>query len=307
MGSKNKIAIDLLQAMLKEKPKAKYFFDLCGGGGAMSFTASQLGLKTHYNDLQANLVDFINYIFDRIHSGKKGKYGIFPDDFYNFITRAEFVKLKNENSIKAQFARIVYSFGNNQQGYLFCEDKEKIKQVAHNLVMFQCKKSAQELSEVLKQDITISQLPTWNERRLEFRKQICREKRSYKELQQLEQLQQLERLVQLVQLERLEQLVQLEPIFTTSSKSYNEVEINTPIDETIVYIDPPYKKTGKYIEGKNFDYSQLYNWFKNNKYTCFMSEYEAPFKAIFEIKKASLMNNSRAKQKVVKEKLYINK
>lgn len=295
MGSKNKIAIELLQAMLKEKPKAKYFFDLCGGGGAMSFTASQLGLKTHYNDLQASLVNFINYIFDRINSGKRGKYGIFPGDFYNFITRAEFVKLKCEDSIKGQFARIAYSFGNNQRSYLFGKDKEKIKQVAHNLVMFQCKKSAQELSEVLNQDITISQLPTWNERRLEFQKQIGREKRQYKELAQLEQLQ------------RLEQLQQLEPIFTTSSKFYNKVEINTPIEETIVYIDPPYKKTSKYIEGENFDYSKLYDWFKNNKYTCFMSEYEAPFKAVFEIKKASLMNNSRVKQKVVQERLYINK
>ena len=38
-----------------------------------------------------------------------------------------------------------------------------------------------------------------------------------------------------------------------------------------------------------------------------MSEYEAPFKPIFEIKKASLIDNSKAKQKVVTEKLYINK
>jgi len=30
MGSKNKIAVDLLREMLKVKPKAKYFYDLCG-------------------------------------------------------------------------------------------------------------------------------------------------------------------------------------------------------------------------------------------------------------------------------------
>ena len=42
MGSKNKIAIDLLQAMLKEKPKAKYFFDLCGGGGAFQIVNNRI-------------------------------------------------------------------------------------------------------------------------------------------------------------------------------------------------------------------------------------------------------------------------
>jgi len=291
MGSKNKIAVDLLREMLKVKPKAKYFYDLCGGGGSMSFTASQIGLKTHYNELQTSLVKFIDYIFNRLEKGLKGQYGLFPDDFYKFIDREEFMKLKNEDSMKGQFARICYSFGNNQRSYLF-GDIEKTKHLTHDVVMFKCKKSLKEFNNLLGTDIKISNLPTWNERRLDFRKQV--KHRKCKEMKQLEQL------------ERLKQLHQLQPIFTTSNLSYKDVKINTPIEETIIYIDPPYRNTAKYIQGKDFNYKELDQWFLDNKYTCFMSEYNAPHKVLFGIDKLSTLNNSKEKKKVVKEKLYIN-
>jgi len=294
MGSKNKIAIDLLRKMLEVKPQAKYFFDLFGGGGSMSFTASQIGLKTHYNELQTSLVKFIDYIFNRLEKGLKGQYGLFPDDFYNFIDRKEFMKLKTEDSIKGQFARICYSFGNNQKSYLF-GDIEKTKHLAHDVVMFKCEESLKELNGLLNTNIKISNLPTWNLRRLDFMKQI--KDRKYHELEQLEQLQRLQ---------QLEQLERLEPIFTTSNLSYKDIKINTPPEETIIYLDPPYRNTAKYIEGKDFNYKELDQWFLDNKYTCFMSEYNAPHKVIFEIDKFSLMDNSQEKKKVVKEKLFYN-
>ena len=297
MGSKNKIAVDLLREMLKVKPKAKYFFDLFGGGGSMSFTASQIGLKTHYNELQTSLVKFIDYIFNMLEKGFKGQYGLFPDDFYNFIDRDEFMKLKDEDSIKGQFTRICYSFGNNQRSYLF-GDIEKTKRLAHNIVMFRCEKSLKELNNLLNTDIKTSNLPTWNGRRLDFMKQIL--DRKYKELEQLESLERLQNLESLIRLERLH------PIFTTSNLSYKNVKINTPIDESIIYLDPPYRNTGKYIEGKDFNYKELDEWFLDNKYTCFMSEYDAPHKVIFEIDKFSLLDNSKEKKKVVKEKLFWN-
>ncbi len=291
MGSKNKIAIDLLRKMLEVKPKAKYFYDLCGGGGSMSFTASQIGLKTYYNELQTNLVEFIEYVFDRLRKGLKGQYGLFPDDFYNFIDREEFMKLKDEDSIKGQFARICYSFGNNQRSYLF-GDIEKTKHLAHDVVMFRCEESLKEFNDLLGTNIKTSNLPTWNLRRLDFMKQV--KDRKYHELERLQQLQNLER------------LEQLEPIFTTSNLSYKEVKINTPIEETIIYLDPPYRNTEKYIEGKDFNYKELDEWFINNKYTCFMSEYNAPHKVIFEIEKIKLFNASLEERSVAIEKLYCN-
>ena len=61
-------------------------------------------------------------------------------------------------------------------------------------------------------------------------------------LQQLERLEQMERLERLDQMERLERLEQME----MTNLSYEDVEINTPIDETIIYLDPPYENTAKY-------------------------------------------------------------
>lgn len=299
MGSKNKIAVNLIKKMLEVKPNAKYFFDLCGGGGSMSFTASQIGLKTHYNELQTSLVKFIDYIFNRLENGLKGQYGLFPDDFYNFIDRDEFMKLKNEDSIKGQFAKICYSFGNNQKDYLF-GDIEKTRHLAHNIVMFSCEKSLKEFNKLNKVNYTISNAKTWNERRLHHKAE-WRQHMKIKDCSKLECLQNMEHL------QKLEQLVQLQPIFTTSNLSYKDVKINTPIDETIIYLDPPYRNTGKYIEGKDFNYKELDQWFLENKYTCFMSEYNAPHKVIFEINKLSLLNNSKEKKKVMQEKLYWNK
>jgi site-specific DNA-adenine methylase len=292
MGSKRKIAEQLMQKMLEIKPKAKYFYDLFAGGGAMSFYALQCGLKVHYNEKQKGMVDLLEYILNRAKNKEKGQYGLFPDDFYNFITREEFFKLKDEDSIKGQFARIIYSFGNSQRAYLFGKDIEYQKQLGHNIVMFCCEKSLKELNLLLNINIKISNAKTWNERRLDYLRYFPKEQRKIKELEQLERLQQLERLEILERLQQLEKL----PAFTISNLDFADVKITTPLDETIIYLDPPYRETAKYKE--KFDYTRVDEFFKNSPYTCFMSEYNAPFKSILEIKKESLLNNSLKEKKI---------
>lgn len=81
MGSKRKIAKELMQKMFEIKPKAKYFYDLFSGGGAMSFYALQCGLKVHYNEKQKGMVDLLEYILNRARNGEKGQYGIFLKSF----------------------------------------------------------------------------------------------------------------------------------------------------------------------------------------------------------------------------------
>ena len=294
MGSKRRIAEQLMQKMLEIKPKAKYFYDLFAGGGAMSFYALQCGLKVHYNEKQKGMVDLLEYILNRAKNKEKGQYGLFPDDFYNFITREEFFKLKDEDSIKGQFVRIIYSFGNSQKTYLFNKDIEYRKQLGHNIVMFCCEKSLKELNLLLNINIKISNAKTWNERRLDYLQYFPKEQRKIKRLQQLERLQQL---IQLLQLERL-------PAFTISNLDFADVKITTPLDETIIYLDPPYRGTAEYKE--KFNYEKVDEFFKNSLYTCFMSEYNALFKSILEIKKESLLNNSLKEKKFVIEKLFWN-
>lgn len=281
MGSKRTISEELFQKMLEIKPNAKYFFDLFGGGGAMSFLAIQLGLKTHYNEKQKGMVDFLNYILKRAIKGEKGQYGIFPDDFYKFITKEEFSVLKNEDSIKGQFARICYSFGNNQKGYAF-GDIEEWKHLAHDIVVFRNKDDLAEFNKKNNSNFLLSEKNTWNERRLDFMAQVSKKQ-------------------PLQQLERLEQL----PDFTLTNLDFQDVKIDTPIEETIIYLDPPYRGTTEYKESalvKDID-----NYFRNSPYTCFMSEYSAPFDSILEIRKISLLRNDSVKRKYVIEKLFCNK
>jgi site-specific DNA-adenine methylase len=302
MGSKRKIAKELFEKMIEMKPKAKYFFDLCGGGASMSFFALQIGLKVHYNEKQKGLVDLLEYILKRARNGEKGKYGLFPDDFYKFITREEFMVLKNENSIKGQFARICYSFGNNQRSFLF-GDIEAKKHLAHNIVMFQDQIACEEFNDLFKMNIKVSDKPTWNERRLDYMSYFTKEQRRNAE-ERLQQLERFEQLEQLQQLERLQQLEQL-PAFTLTNLHFQDVKIETPIEETIVYLDPPYRGTTKYLE-KDTLHIEIDNYFINSPYTCFMSEYNAPHKQVFEIKKTSLLNNYLEQRKMVIEKLYWN-
>ena len=297
MGSKNSIAIQLFKRMLDLKPEAKYFVDLFGGGGAMAFTAHQIGLKVIYNEKQTSLVNFIQYIFDRIKKGERSKFGIFPEEFYKFIDREEFLRVKNEDSIYAQFARICYSFGNSQKSYLFGEI-ESLKKLGHNIIIYQCKDSLKKFNQLTNSNFILSTKKTWNERRLDFMRQFSRERRDKKE----EQLQQLERLQQLEQLQQLQQVDNIQ-LFNLD---YKDVIINTPPEETIVYLDPPYRGTGKYLE-KGICYDELDNYFRSSPYTCFMSEYNAPFDSVMEIEKRSLMVNSENSKKYALEQLYINK
>ena len=299
MGSKNSIALQLLKKMLSIKPKAKYFVDLFGGGGSMSFAALQLGMNVIYNEKQTSLVEFIKYIVDRVKRGERGAYGLFPDEFYKFITRQEFIKLKDDPSIYGQFARICYSFANNQKDYLFNPDLERTKHLVHNIVIFKCEDSLKEFNDLSQSKIKFGYHLGWNERRLDFQRQI-RDRRQLAELQQLERLQQLEQLEQLERLQQLEQLEQLE-LFNLD---YQDVIISTPDEETIIYLDPPYRGTSKYLE--EFDYSGLDDYFRSLPFKAFLSEYSAPFESVLEIEKAQLMDNTKEKRTYITEKLFIN-
>jgi hypothetical protein len=118
-------------------------------------------------------------------------------------------------------------------------------------------------------------------------------------------LEQIENLKQTQNLERIENLEQINLKIT--NLDYRDVIITTPIEETIVYCDIPYRNTETYNK-QTFDYEAFYDFFRNNKYTCFLSEYNAPFNCIFEIPKMKLLNNTNLdKRGYVIEKLYFNR
>ena len=80
MGSKQNIAYSLMLAILQKKPKAKYFFDIFGGGAAMSLMASQFGLKVYYTEKNAGIVNLLNFLKDNK----------IPQEWIKWVTREEF-------------------------------------------------------------------------------------------------------------------------------------------------------------------------------------------------------------------------
>lgn len=128
MGSKRRIAPDLISHMANANPNAKHFYDLFGGGGAMSFAALQSGFfdSVHYNELNTAVVALL----EKIRTD-----GVTPE-FYQWIDRERFFELIKGDDWLAGLAQTCWSFGNNHlKGYLYGRKIEPVKRAAHDEVM----------------------------------------------------------------------------------------------------------------------------------------------------------------------------
>jgi hypothetical protein len=267
----------------------------------MSFKAMERGLKVIYNDKDKRIVELLKLIKDRLIKGERSKYGLFPEEYYNFVDRKTFFENINKDTAYAGFIGACYSFGNSFRTYLCSEDKEKYKKLLHNIIVFNCEFSLELFNEKYNFNINLSNKETINKRRLEIIKLQRLER-----LERLQQLQQLEQLEQLQQLERLEQLEQLEQleILNLSYEELLKYYYNFKDEEVILYCDPPYKNTYSYET--SFDNYKFINYLIKSKYTFYISEYYIEdFIKIFNIKKRQIFSDTN-KSKVKQEKLYIN-
>ena len=113
-GSKNKLAKDIIEQM----PPAEHFYDLFGGGGAITHCAVLSGKYkyVHYNEINPLVV--------------KGFEMAINGEFNNenrWISREEFYRLKDTDP----YVAICFSFGNNLVDYLYGKDVEPIKKALH--------------------------------------------------------------------------------------------------------------------------------------------------------------------------------
>ena len=143
-GSKRKISHLILQEIIKHAPQAKYFYDIFGGGGAMALNAHYNGYITHYNELDKDVYVYMKFLISQLQN-KKGKYGILPDEWYRFITKAEFDKIKADKTPSAfrSFVLLNYSFGNDWHSYFCNKEKELFKQKGHYLLLDNDKECAE--------------------------------------------------------------------------------------------------------------------------------------------------------------------
>jgi hypothetical protein len=115
-GSKSKLA-ERIVALL---PPATHLYDIFAGGCAITHAALLSGKfkEIHANDIS----DSVTLFEDALN----GKY----ENESRWISREDFFRLKDSDP----YVRIVWSFGNNQRGYLYSREIEPYKKAVHEML-----------------------------------------------------------------------------------------------------------------------------------------------------------------------------
>ena len=270
-GSKQNIISDIAKLF----PRADNFYDLFGGG----FSASHYMLvnrrrsykQFHYNELRPNMCELIS---DAIAG--KYNYIVFKAEW---ISRDRFFADKEKNA----YIKIIWSFGNNGEDYLFGKDLEAKKKSMHMAVVFD------EFDDWFKDNFKISKWPLGlgiKARRLHLKALIRHHKAPRNDLERLQQLERLERL----------QLTNLD---------YRQVIIKP---NSVIYCDIPYQGTADY--GDTFNHREFFDWAYSQENPVFISEYkinDSRFALIKEIKHRTTFASGGDKNTAVTERLYCNK
>jgi hypothetical protein len=121
-GSKSSICDELLQQI----PKAVHFYDLFGGGAAVSHAAALSGRweQVYYNEIDSRVVALLR-------DAVEGRYSY--DNFKPpWVSREEFVAKKDSDT----YVSLCWSFSNDQKSYLYGKDIEVYKKSMHQAVIF---------------------------------------------------------------------------------------------------------------------------------------------------------------------------
>ena len=283
MGSKS----DVIDSIALNFPKVENFYDLFGGGGAvthyMMLHKAHRYQQFYYNEINTNVATLLK----RAINGEFNYNRFKPE----WISREEFHKRKDHDG----YVGCVWSFGNDQQSYLFGEDVEPYKKSMHMAVVFdEFDKTAEKFFGF---DVWPTDVKTIKQKRAYFMQKArynnCGIDHTLKRT--LQQLEQLERLQRLDGLEKL----------TIISLSYEQVEIKP---NSIVYCDIPYEGTSDY--GRRFDKRKFLDWAASQTVPVFISEYklnDSRFKHIYTIdKKIKKSSKGMAAIEGKQEKLFWN-
>jgi 16S rRNA G966 N2-methylase RsmD len=182
---------------------------------------------------------------------------------------------------------------NSQKRYLYGKNREGLKKILHDIIISNIDRT-KELSSILGFKIIMPQKKSFRDRKIEIIKQ------ARKKNEMLAQFLILEHLNRIEIIENIKKLSFIMPI-EFKNKSYNKVKIETPIDETILYIDPPYKDKFKYQN--DIEHNELWDYIASSPYTIYLSSYEAPFPLVAEFDHFS----SVLRNKKTTERLFCNK
>ena len=271
-GSKSRIA----EWVVSQLPPADTLVDLFAGGCAITHAAL---LSGKYNHVIANdLTQGPNVFRDAIN----GEF----DDMQGGITRDEFLA-SDDDAIK-----LLYSFGNNRNGYLWSPELESVKAPAERMLS----------------------APSMHERRIAY-KAFLRALKKYvdnngtKKLAKsngIGELQGLERLRWLQGLERLERLQGLEGLerlqgLEISNLDYRIVDVP---EDAVVYADPPYRNTGHEAYA-DFSSTEFDEWLSVVPFPVYISEFTCPDGCVEIASKERRASMAAKTPTTVTERLFI--
>lgn len=285
MGSKRKLASEILKTITQRHSNITDFYDLFGGGGSISFTAvKDYRFNVHYNELNSHIYSLVKYL-------KENK--TLEPKFYEWVSRDVFFEQinKTEADWYSGYVMSCWSFGNKQSSYLYGSDIEDIKRLGHELVVNNCQDSMYKLGLDIQE---LANIKSIQKRRIVFCNHIKKLKDNRFDLQHIERIQNLELIEHLARLQNL-QIYNL---------SYEQVQITG--DNPIIYCDIPYKGTGEYKEG-GFNHERFYEWANDIEHPVYISEYYAPFECVEKFSHRSSLSATNNKKKTIESIFYNGK
>jgi len=239
-GQKAEQIIDLL-------PPGNRLIDAFGGGGSISLTASAASKwnRIVYNDIRSSVVQLLKELITGNSIDLKK---------YVCVNRQQFLdwRDKRPDSIERTLVLICYSFGNDMNSYLWSRKNEELKLMMTRALFYGDTGTIyDEMFDKYRGEAGIMETYSWFHKWRRDRMGISSRSDLLQNLQNVQRLQYLAELDQLEQLQQLQQLERLE----YSSRDYRDLTIQ---EDDIVYLDPPYYKSGKQYGG--FDHDAFWEW-----------------------------------------------
>ena len=259
-GSKSRIA----EWVVSQLPQADTLVDLFAGGCAITHAALLSGKYDHViaNDLTKGpnvFRDAINGEFDGMQGG---------------ITRDEFLA-SDDDAIK-----LLYSFGNNRNDYLWSPELESVKAPAERMLS----------------------APSMHERRIAY-KAFLRALKKYVDNNGTKKLAKPNGIGELQGLEGLEGLQGLERLqgLEISNLDYRLVDVP---EDAVVYADPPYRNT-RHEAYADFSSTEFDAWLSVVPFHVYVSEFTCPDGCVEIASKERMASMAAKTSTAVTERLFI--
>ena len=241
-GSKNSIAAEIISVL----PAAKHFYDIFGGGGAMTHAAALSGKYQyiHYNELNPLICKGF----------KMAVNGEFKNE-RRWISREYFNAHKGDDP----YVAICWSFGNNLRDYLYSKELEPLKKAVHYARIYNSYCLLHEPS----------------------RAEPSRAEPSRAEPSRAEHIERLIRLREIGEVPgdgvMLQHIFSRNRLLTLQEFTGNNIIITCgdyrDLDfesDAVIYADPPYRGTDQY--GAEFDSDAFIAWAEEQKPPVYVSE-----------------------------------